>query len=240
MASRKPSTKVHGSSQIWGVRAAFVLAIAVAGYLSFEFGRIQADFNVVEASDERKSYDHQVRDLEKHIVALKQEIALQETHREIESAAYKEIEASLGALESKIQEQRDAIAFYRGIISPVDGGRGLRVQDLKLNRGKDEREYNVRLVLVQVKQHDRSVKGEVHFTLEGEQDGVATTYQLEQLLPPDGNSNWPFAFRYFQDFDRQLILPVGFSPERINIEVRSRTKSVASVKQSFLWQTGNS
>lgn len=217
-----------------------MLAIAVAGYLSFEFGRIQADFNVVEASDERKSYADRIRGLEKQIVALKQEIELQATHREIERAAYKDIEASLGTLESKIQEQRDAIAFYRGIVSPADGGRGLRVQDLKLNRGKDEREFNIRLVLVQVKQHDRSVKGEVEFTLDGEQDGVATTYKLEQLLPPDANSNWPFAFRYFQDFDRQLVLPVGFSPERINIEVRSRTKSVASIKQSFLWQTGNS
>ena len=217
-----------------------MLAIAVAGYLSFEFGRIQADFNVVEASDERKSYADRIRGLEKQIVALKQEIELQATHREIERAAYKDIEASLGTLESKIQEQRDAIAFYRGIVSPADGGRGLRVQDLILNRGKDEREFNIRLVLVQVKQHDRSVKGEVEFTLDGEQDGVATTYKLEQLLPPDANSNWPFAFRYFQDFDRQLVLPVGFSPERINIEVRSRTKSVASIKQSFLWQTGNS
>jgi len=60
------------------------------------------------------------------------------------------------------------------------------------------------------------------------------------LMSPEADSHWPFAFRYFQDFDRQLILPVGFSPERINIEVRSRTKSIASIKQSFLWQTGNS
>ena len=80
----------------------------------------------------------------------------------------------------------------------------------------------------------------MNFSIEGAQDGVATTYTLEQLLPPDGNSNWPFAFRYFQDFERQLILPVGFMPERVNIEVLSRTKSIASVEQSFLWQTGQS
>ena len=45
------------------------------------------------------------------------------------------------------------------------------------------------------------------------------------------------AFRYFQDFDRELVLPAGFTPEKINIEVKSRTKSIASVKQSILWQT---
>ena len=231
---------MHGYSRNWAVTAAVVLVIALAGYLFFEFGRIQADFNVVDAQDERKSYEDRIESLEREIVNLRQEIELERTHRDVEREAYREIEAGLGKLENKIQEQRDAIAFYRGIISPADGGRGLRVQDLKLSKGKDERQYNLRLVLVQVKQHDRRVKGEVFFRLEGEQNGVATSYALKELLPPNGDSNWPFAFRYFQDFDRKLILPVGFSPERINIEVRSRTKSIASIKQSFLWQTGNS
>lgn len=238
--ARKKASGMHGWSPGAGVTVAVIIAICVAGYLSFEFGRIQADFNVIETEDEREAYEDRISSLEAEIVELKQEIELQKTHREVEREAYKEIDASLAGLENKIQEQQDAIAFYRGIISPEDGGRGLRVQDLRLSQGKEDREYNVRLVLVQVKQHDRSVKGEVEFTIDGEQNGVATTYALGQLVPPDADPSWSFAFRYFQDFDRQLVLPVGFSPERINVEVRSRTKSVASVKESFLWQAGNS
>jgi len=239
MAGKKASL-LQGSSHGFGVTVAVLVTIVVACYLSFEFGRIQADFNVIETEDERKAYEDRISGLESEIVELKQEIELHKTHREIEREAYAEIEASLAVLENKIQEQQDAIAFYRGIISPADGGRGLRVQDLRLSPGKDEREYNLRLVLIQVKQHDRSVKGEVAVAVEGEQNGVSTTYTMEQLVPPDADSHWPFAFRYFQDFDRQLVLPVGFSPERINIEVRSSTKSVASVKESYAWQAGNS
>ena len=240
MAGSKPSVQMHGTARSGALTLAVVAAIALAGYLSFEFGRIQADFNVVDALDERKSFEDRITQLEDEIETLEQEIKLHQTHREIERAAYKEIETSLGELETKIQEQRDAIAFYRGIISPADGGKGLRVQNFKVSKGKEEREYNLRLVLVQVKQHDRSVKGNVDVMLEGEQDGVAKTYTLKELTSPDADSNWPFAFRYFQNFDRQLVLPVGFSPERINIEVRSRTKSVAGMKQTFAWQAGNS
>jgi len=89
-------------------------------------------------------------------------------------------------------------------------------------------------------QHDRSVKGEVDFSIDGEIDGVATTYKLSQLLPEDGSSSWPFAFRYFQDFERVLVIPDGFTPSTINVEVISRTKSIASVKQSFDWIAGQS
>jgi cell division protein FtsB len=236
----KSPSHIPGLDRSWVQRAILAVALVFGAYLIFEFGRIQAKYNIVDAISEQQALQREIAGLENHIVELKQEIALLETHQDIDREAYQVVEANLGDLQKKIQEQRDAIAFYRGILSPADGGRGLRVQDLKLSKGKDERQYHVRLVLVQVMQHDRSVKGEVDFSIEGAQDGVDVTYALEQLLPAEADSNWLFSFRYFQDFDRELVLPAGFTPEKINIEVISRTKSIASVKQSFLWGTGQS
>jgi len=233
----KSQSYMPGTGRSWIMRAAVTIAIVVGIYLVFEFGRIQAGYNITDAVEEKLAYKNEIRSLERQIAELKQEIALFETHREIDQEAYKVVETNLIDLQRKIQEQRDAIAFYRGIVSPADGGRGLRVQDFKVTQGKDERQFHMRLVLVQVMQHDRSVKGNVEFSLEGSQDGVATTYNLKQLLPDDAKSNWPFAFRYFQDFDRDFVLPAGFTPEKVNIEVKSRTKSISSVKQSILWQT---
>ncbi|HEX6259020.1 MAG TPA: DUF6776 family protein [Woeseiaceae bacterium] len=220
------------------LRAGAGIAILVAAYLTFELGRIQAGYNIVDVTAERSEYDARIETLRKEALALKEQVKLLETHRAIDREAYREVEASLTGLQQKIQEQRDAIGFYRGIISPDDGGRGLRVQELKLTQGKSDREYHLNLVLVQVMQHERSVKGDVDFSLEGAQDGEIVTYTLQQLIPEDEDSAWPFSFRYFQNFDRELVLPEGFSPEKVHIEVRSKTKSIASVKHSFLWQTG--
>lgn len=217
--------------------AGAVLAVA---WLVFELGRIQAGYSLIDAAAERDAYEDRLEMLRGETKSLREQIRLLETHRAIDREAYKEIEASLTGLQQKIQEQRDAIGFYRGIISPDDGGRGLRVQELKLTRGKNDREYLVSLVLVQVMQHERAVKGDVAFSLEGAQDGEAATYTLEQLVAEDEDSDWPFSFRYFQNFDRHLVLPEGFAPEKVHIEVRSKTKSIASVNQSFLWQTGQS
>jgi len=211
--------------------------LVVIGYLVFEFGRIQGGYDVVDAANEREQHEVRIAGLEDEIVALEQEVALLETHREIDREAYKEVESSLTTLQAKIQEQRDAIAFYRGIVSPEDGNKGLRVQDLKLTRGKEEREFNLRLVLVQAMRHDRKVSGDVNLSVEGSQDGVEKSYAFAELLPPEANKGWAFSFRYFQDFDRQLVLPDGFTPERIRVEVRSRTRSIASIEESFAWVT---
>ncbi len=221
-----------------GILIAVSIALLLGAYLIFEFGRLQADYNVLDHIAEKRQFSADKEALESEIVVLKQEIALLQTEDKIEQEAYKAVELNLSELQQKIQEQREAIAFYRGIVSPQDGGRGLRVQDLKLSRGADEQRYQLRVVLVQVMQHDRSVKGEVDFSVEGALNGVLTTYTLEQLLPDGVNSSWPFSFRYFQDFERELVLPDGFEPAVINIEVISRTKSIANVKQSFEWAVG--
>jgi len=208
------------------MRATFTVMIVVLGYLVFEFGRIQANYNIVDAAKERQGFENRIMGLEGTITALKQEIALLETHHDIDSEAYRDVEASLISLQEKIQEQTNAISFYRGIVSPADGAAGLRVQDLKLTRGETERTYNVRLVLVQSLQHDRKVSGDVTLSIAGDEGGFATTYGYTQLLPDETSASWPFSFRYFQDFDREIVLPEGFTPETITIEVRSKTRSI--------------
>lgn len=233
------NSRSHMPRTGFAIRVGIVLVLVMTGYLLFEFGRLQADYSIAEAITDKQAFRDEILRFEDEIVGLKQEIALLKTHGEIDREAYGVVEMNFAELERKIQEQSHAIAFYRGIISPKDGARGLRVQDLKVSKGKDERHYNLRLVLVQAMQHDRSVKGKVDFILEGAEDGVSTTYNLAQLSPENETASWPFAFRYFQDFDRELVLPEGFAPQKINVEVISDTKSVASVKLSFDWLAAN-
>ena len=235
MGSRSPA--YISGVPTWLLRITFVSAMVVGGYLVFELGRIQGGYSIIEASSDSREYETRIFELERQIVSLTEELELQRTHRDIEREAYSQVETNLVELQQKIQEQRDAIEFYRGIMSPEDGGRGLRVQGVKLSRGADEREYWLRLVLVQVMKHDRAVQGDVGLTLEGAQNGESVAYSFEELVPADQDSSWPFKFRYFQSFDRSLVLPDGFKPERLKVEIRSRTKSVDSVEQTFAWHT---
>ena len=228
---------MHSRGRVITTRVLVAALIVVCGYLVFEFGRIQANYNIVDADRERQAYEDHIAVLDERIAALKEAVAMLETDQGVDRVSYKEVEANLGTLQAKIQEQSNAIAFYRGIISPADGAAGLRVQDLRLTRASTERSYIVRLVLVQSLQHDRKVSGDVGLIVEGMQDGSETTYNYSQLLSAEATSDWAFSFRYFQDFDREIVLPDGFTPERIKIEVRSKTRSISSVEESFAWTT---
>jgi len=228
---------IHNRSKWRPVATRTLIAALIigAGYLVFEFGRIQAGYNFVDAAEERQEFEEQVAGLENSIIALNEEIALLETHGDIDREAYTQVESRLTELQAKIQEQQDAIAFYRGIVSPADGNSGLRVQDFRLSRGNDEREYTIRLVLVQAMKHDRKVSGDVVLSIEGIENGEQKSYSYAELLPGDADAKWAFSFRYFQDFDRQVVLPDGFTPERITVHVESRTRSISSIEENYSW-----
>jgi len=211
--------------------------ILVCAYLLFEFGRIQANYNIVDAGRERQQFVDRIAVLDTEIVALKEYVVQLETNQNIDRAAYKDVETSLVTLQAKIQEQTNEIAFYRGIVSPADGVAGLRVQDLRLTRAGTERAYMVRLVLVQSLKHDRTVSGDIGLFVEGVQDGNDVSYPYSQLVGEATDTDWVFKFRYFQDFDREIILPDGFTPESIKIEVRSKTRSISSIEESYSWIT---
>ena len=228
----------HGIGRTTAFRVVLLILVGVAFYLAFELGRINAGYDIVDVAAEREGYESYIRGLESQLADLKQEVALLETHREVDREAYREVEQSLVTLQAKIQEQQDAIGFYRGIVSPADGKAGLRVQDLKLTRGDAEREFKLRLVLVQAKKHDRKVSGDVELTVNGHVDGRETSFRLADLVDKD-DADWKFSFRYFQNFDRRLVLPDGFQPETITVAVQSRTRSIASIEESFAWATSS-
>ena len=74
---QKPSNR-HNSSY-WVFRILSVAAILLSAYLIFEFGRIRADFNVVEAAAERRLYEDRITGLESEVRALQEKIVLLET-----------------------------------------------------------------------------------------------------------------------------------------------------------------
>ena len=235
--SRHSPFHSHSRGRVITTRVLIGAMILVCAYLVYEFGRIQANYNVVDAGHERQEYVDRIAVLDAKIVVLKEKVAQLETNRDMDQAAYKDVETGLVTLQSKIQEQTNEIAFYRGIVSPADGVAGLRVQDLRLTRADNERAYMVRLVLVQSLKHDRTVSGDVGLFVEGVQDGNDVSYPYAQLMGEKADSSWSFKFRYFQDFDREIILPDGFTPESIKIEVRSKTRSISSIEESYSWTT---
>ena len=242
MAKPKLVVKQHQPVRlgvIWGV--ALVLAIGSA-FLMYEYGRYRGGYDSRQAETTEAELRRELQELGQSNGKLREEIALLETSDKIDEETYDNVESMLGDLQADVQKQKQELAFYRSIIAPEDGRRGLHIQEFRLTPAGSDSEFRMRLVLVQAaSKHDRRVSGTVTVSIEGARDGAQTSYDIADLISgEDAEDKLGFSFRYFQNFERQLVLPAGFVPQRVNVEVSPKGRVADNIKQSFDWSVKSS
>ncbi len=209
--------------------------LASGSYLLFELGRYQGGYSVLDQRKERAEADLAVAERDTTIDELRRQVTLLETSTEIDRETYTEVESNLSQLQARIQAQEELLAFYQGIVSPEDGVAGLRIQNLEVSPADSEQRYTLRMVLIQAIIHDRRVAGVVTFNIAGTRYGQPVELELGDLAADGADDDLAYAFRYFQDFERELILPVGFEPNRVDVEIWPREPRGQQVSQSFQW-----
>lgn len=212
-----------------------VLCVTGAAYLSFELGRYRAGFSLLDArrlADQRLAL---IAEHEQMIENLQRQVAIVETAREIDRETYQQIERSLSELQSQIQAKDEELEFYRGIVAPDDGTTGLRIQSFEIEKGDTEREFLLRLVLVQAIVHSQTVAGSVRLAVTGMLDGEFVRIELPELVSADDSATIGYRFRYFETIERQVQLPDGFMAATVELEITPAEPRGEQIRQSVSW-----
>ena len=216
----------------------WVLATVVmigAGFGLYVAGQSRAGFNRIQAVRQLAALRDELSEQEANNHALRAKIAMLDTAAKIDSEAYRRVEAALVDLQTKILDQQEDIAFYRGIVSPDDTA-GLRIQNFSLSRAIGPQTFNMQLVLAQAFRSGRQVAGHVELSVDGMRQGEAVRLGLRDLLADEAPpSRLNFSFRYFQDLTVELVLPRGFAPQRVIVRITPEGKSAKTVEESFDW-----
>ncbi|NND59449.1 MAG: hypothetical protein HKN49_04200 [Gammaproteobacteria bacterium] len=234
MHKSKLVVKPHRPRRARVVWLTLSLAAVLGGFILYEYGQYRGGFNQRAADQQAAALNARIVALNTENDRLRQRIATLETSLQVDHEAYDKVENTLADLQAEIQAQREELAFYRGIVSPPDGATGLQIREMELTEGPQASLYRVRLVLVQASRHDRRVSGVVSLSVEGARNGAPVTYSLADLSPGD-NTPLGFSFRYFQDLEQELVLPEGFVPDRVNVEVSPRGRRAQVIRRSFDW-----
>ena len=72
----------------------------------------------------------------------------------------------------------------------------------------------------------------MRFAVEGVRKGKLERVKWDELLQKQGAPPKAFSFRYFQQLEDSIMLPPGFTPQRVKVSLSG------GVEQSFPWQGG--
>lgn len=227
--------RYHSSWRRRAVLIGAALGALVLLYAMYEWGRFEGGYSKFSEVQRRRELKAQIDALQSENEKLRAQIAAAELDREVEGKSYADVKNDLADLQAQVLKAREELTFYRGIVSPEDGIGGLRVQRFEVLRGAAENQYRLRLVLQQSLRQDAVVSGAVSIAINGVRENRPVTLTLAQVggkTRADGLA--PFQFRYFQNLEQDVVLPEGFEPRAVNVEVRS--SRLVPVRESYPWQ----
>jgi hypothetical protein len=204
-------------------------------YAMFELGRYDAGYRVVDAVRGALASSARLRDLESENARLRSQVEAADVARRVDREGYKQVERSLGDMQSQIARLNQDLSFYRGLVQP-DSAVGVKVQRLQIIPQAQANQYQLRFVLMQVSKPDKPVSGNTVISIDGLIGGKPLNLSLARISPK-GRVSLAYSFRYFQDFDEILQLPPGFEATRVNVEIRSGRDAKNPYRQAFVWKT---
>ncbi|QGX39207.1 DUF6776 family protein [Permianibacter aggregans] len=213
----------------WFKPMLIVLALLV---LAFFAGQFEDRFTRKKLVTDNAALSQQVQALEMQLEREKQAKFDLAQSQEVDAMASGELRDVLKGLRDSVKELEKENAFYRSIMNPSDDRSGLQIESFSLyNLGGERLRY--RVVLSQVRTHERNVKGKYSVKLVGKQNGEPVELDLLRLagIAP---ASQKFDFRYFQNMEGEFTLPSDVVPEQITISATQDGKS-ETLLRSFDW-----
>jgi hypothetical protein len=218
----------------WVFAVAGILAAAFF-YGMFELGRYDAGYRVVDAVRGALTSSERLRELEAENARLRTQLEAADVARRVDREGYKQVEKSLGDMQSQIARLNQDLSFYRGLVQP-DSAIGVKVQQMQIIPESPAGQFRLKFVLMQVGKPDKPVMGNTVISIDGLNGGKPLNLSFARVSPK-GRVSLAYSFRYFQDFDEQIQLPAGFEATRVNVEIRSGRDASRSFRQAFVWKT---
>jgi hypothetical protein len=216
----------------WFLGTAGALA-ALLLYGVFELGRYDAGYRVIDSVRSAWAQSARARQLEAENARLRSELTASDVGRRIDRESYKQVQRSVGDMQSQIARLTQDLSFYRGLVQP-DSLVHVKVQQMQIVPETAGR-FHLKFVLMQTGKPDNVVAGMVSIAIEGLLAGKPQSMRLADVSV-DRRGGLAYSFRYFQDYDEAVQLPPAFEPTRIDVELFTARDSTHGFRQAFVWK----
>lgn len=211
-----------------GVATLVFLAFILGGYF-------------YQPTQEIGTKDETIAHLRKDKTRLSLEIQTLKQNQQVNQESMRLLEQRMALSLENRQKLEEELAFHKALTDPSKQ-QGIQVNSIFLGSTLAEDTYEFNLILAQTGLWHPLIKGGIEINIVGWEQGKVTAYPLYKLSKEVRRKRLPVGFRYFQSIPgpgealATFVLPDGFSPERIDVQVDSRTPNVKSFSKSFPWE----
>ncbi|WP_064747273.1 DUF6776 family protein [Lysobacter antibioticus] len=187
-----------------------------------------------EVSAELAATQRELRQRQNELDRLAQRETTLQRSDQISRAANKQVQEALAQREEEISDLRADVAFYERLVGATAPAKGLNVHSVEF-KPEAGGTWRYQIVLTQNLNRGAVSSGGLHFQVEGVRGGKLASIGWDELHQKPKAPPQNYSFRYFQQLDGSVMLPAGFTPQRVRVSLRGEN---ASIEQRFAWKSG--
>lgn len=173
--------------------------------------------------------------LGKQIQELQEKAAIHKHGSELERQASERVRKDNIQLQNKVAELQEVVTFYKSIMAPKHNHKGLRIESIHVSSTVNIRRFKYRLVMTQVADNSSYINGKLELNLLGVKEGLKQAIPFSDLSKEHGSKSVVFKFRYFQNFEGEVVVPNDFVPEQIEVIAQSKGRKATRLEKRFDW-----
>jgi hypothetical protein len=212
-----------------------VLVCVLIGVASFWAGNSRGMSLQEQAMVERDELRLKLQTKMEETEILSQQVANLSLASEVDKASSEDVRGEVIALKEEIAALSEEISLYRGLMAPTENRQGLTIGSLELIPTGVPRQYDFKVVVQQLATNHQILIGHLNFTVVGKEGEFVRSIPLKDLTSQIDEEDIRLRFKYFQNIQGQLELPLGFEPERIELMARSTGRDGVAVEKKFGW-----
>lgn len=238
MSRRKEYVVVPHQPGRWVWRLLVLLGLTIAsGGVGYFVGVEKNHDHQRQLLQSSQTLSSQVAQLQSSNAHLNQRLIDLEKNHSIDQQALAQARDTIGQQDNRISQLKGDVAFYKNIMAPSSTETGLQVQKASIRAVPGDRRYAYQVVLTQVGDNHRYIHGVAAINLVGVHKGKRKILPLRDVDPSLKQLGLEFRFRYFQDFEGQLVLPEGFVPDQLQVIAKPHGSHSDQVEKAFRWQS---
>lgn len=203
------------------------LSLIVTGWVA----AILAVPELTQARAELQAVEQREDERQAELRELRQDVATLRRSDQISRSANLELQATLTEREEEVAGLRADIDFYERLVGDTGQRRGLSVHDARFS-AENGGSWRYAVTLTQNLNRGAISRGEMRLTIDGVSAGRLHSLTWADLLQQSDAPAQSFSFRYFQQLEGSVLLPEGFTPQRVRVQLRSGGNTV---DQEFPW-----
>ncbi|MBX2807590.1 MAG: hypothetical protein KTR20_03075 [Cellvibrionaceae bacterium] len=171
---------------------------------------------------------------------LQQRVANLNLGAQVDRKANEAVRAEVVELKSRVAELEQDNSFYRDLMSPAPGDKGIIVDTPAVSAAEVVGNYKYTVVIKQIAAKHNTVSGYLEVFFVGTQGDASVRLALKEVSDKVNANRIRLRFKYFQRIEGQMVLPEGFVPQHIELKVVAQSPKSVVIEKKFGWSSKES